>query len=86
MYFRVTDGTMKPGDTVKLMNTKVEHEILDMGVLAPKPVLVRACGFCRGRTGHRGMNPQVCCALGSRGASELEHAPALACRHGDGLS
>lgn len=43
VYFRVTDGTMKPGDTVKLMNTKVEHEVLDMGVLAPKPVLVRHC-------------------------------------------
>ena len=40
VYFRVTDGRMKPGDTVKLMNTKKEHEILDMGVLAPKPVLV----------------------------------------------
>ena len=46
MYFRVTDGTMKPGDTVKLMNTQVEHEILDMGVLAPKPVLVRYTGLC----------------------------------------
>ena len=41
VYFRVKDGRMKPGDTVKLMNTQVEHEILDMGVLAPKPVLVR---------------------------------------------
>ena len=45
VYFRVTDGCMKPGDTVRLMNTKVEHDVLDMGVLAPKPVIVSPLGF-----------------------------------------
>ena len=40
MYFRVVDGRMRVGDTVRLINTGKEHEIVELGVLAPKPVQV----------------------------------------------
>ena len=40
VYFRLMDGIMRRGDTVKLMNTKKEHQIDEIGVLAPKPVEV----------------------------------------------
>lgn len=41
MYFRVVDGEMRVGDTVKLINTGKEHQIAELGVLAPKPVQVQ---------------------------------------------
>ena len=41
VYFRVVDGEMRVGDTVKLINTGKEHQIGELGVLAPKPVQVR---------------------------------------------
>lgn len=40
VYFRVVDGELKPGDVVKLMNTKKEYEVDEVGVLAPHPVPV----------------------------------------------
>ena len=40
MYFRVTDGELNVGDRVMLMNTRKEHVIDELGVLAPKPVNV----------------------------------------------
>jgi len=40
VYFRVMDGEMRVGDTVKLINTGKEHQIGELGVLAPKPVQV----------------------------------------------
>jgi GTP-binding protein LepA len=41
VYFRVKDGVMRRGDTVRLMNTKKEYTIDDIGVLSPKPIEVR---------------------------------------------
>ncbi len=41
VYFRVTDGELNVGDRVMLMNTRKEHIIDELGVLAPKPVNVR---------------------------------------------
>jgi GTP-binding protein LepA len=40
VYFRVMDGTVKQGDRVKLMASKKEYEIDELGVLSPnqKPV------------------------------------------------
>ena len=40
VYFRVVDGEMRVGDSVKLINTGIEHQIIELGVLAPKPVQV----------------------------------------------
>lgn len=40
VYFRVVDGEMRVGDTVKLINTGKEHQIDELGVLAPKPIQV----------------------------------------------
>ncbi|KAK9866687.1 hypothetical protein WJX84_001639, partial [Apatococcus fuscideae] len=40
VYFRVTDGELNVGDRVMLMNTRKEHIIDELGVLAPKPVNV----------------------------------------------
>jgi translation elongation factor EF-4 len=40
VYFRVKDGVMRRGDTVRLMNTKKEYTIDDIGVLSPKPIEV----------------------------------------------
>ena len=39
---RVMDGTIRRGDSVKLMNTKKEVIVDEIGVLSPKPVPVRA--------------------------------------------
>ncbi len=41
VYFRITDGELNVGDRVMLMNTRKEHVIDELGVLAPKPVNVR---------------------------------------------
>ena len=45
VYFRVVDGEMRVGDTVRLINTGKEHEINELGVLAPKPVQARPCSY-----------------------------------------
>ena len=37
MYFRVVDGQLTKGDVIKLMNTRKEYEVAEVGVLAPKP-------------------------------------------------
>lgn len=41
VYFRVMDGELKVGDTIKLMNTGKEYQVDEVGVLAPKPVQVQ---------------------------------------------
>ena len=41
MYFRVVDGRLRSGDDIRLMNTGKEFQVIDVGVLAPKPV--QAC-------------------------------------------
>lgn len=40
VYMRVMDGVIRRGDSVKLMNTKKEVVIDELGVLSPKPVVV----------------------------------------------
>lgn len=40
VYFRVVDGEMRVGDTIRLINTAKEYQIGELGVLAPKPVQV----------------------------------------------
>jgi GTP-binding protein LepA len=40
VYFRVVDGTVKPGDKIRLMASKKEYEIDELGVLSPTQVPV----------------------------------------------
>jgi elongation factor 4 len=40
VQFRVMSGSLRKGETVKFMNTGCEYDILELGVLAPKPVEV----------------------------------------------
>ena len=40
VQFRVMDGSIQKGDTIKFMNTKREYDITELGVLAPKEVEV----------------------------------------------
>ena len=40
IYTRVFDGTVKKGDTIRLMNTKKKYEVTEVGVYAPGPVPV----------------------------------------------
>lgn len=35
---RIMDGTIKPGDTMKLMNTNKTFEVAEVGVFSPKPI------------------------------------------------
>lgn len=37
---RIAEGTVKPGDKIKMMATGKEFEVLEVGVHAPKPMLV----------------------------------------------
>ena len=48
MYFRVVDGELRVGDTVKLMKSRKEYQVDELGVLAPKPVQARRLR-CRNR-------------------------------------
>lgn len=36
-YFRVFDGSVKPGDKIKMMSTGREFEVTEVGVFTPKP-------------------------------------------------
>ena len=40
VFFRVVDGTVGKGDTVRLMNTGKEYTLDEVGVLAPKQIAV----------------------------------------------
>ena len=40
VQFRVMDGCVRRGDLIKFMNTGCEYDIVELGVLAPKPVEV----------------------------------------------
>ncbi len=42
VYFRVVDGELKPGDTIRLINTAKEYEVDEVGVLSPKQIPVRS--------------------------------------------
>ena len=41
VYFRVVDGELKPGDTIRLINTAKEYVVDEVGVLSPKQIPVR---------------------------------------------
>lgn len=45
VYFRVVDGELKPGDTIRLINTAKEYVVDEVGVLSPKqiPVCLLSC-------------------------------------------
>ena len=45
VYFRVVDGELKPGDTIRLINTGKEYEVDEVGVLSPKQIPVRLLAF-----------------------------------------
>ena len=40
VFFRVVDGTVKKGDKVFFMNSKMEYEVLEVGVMTPTQVKV----------------------------------------------
>lgn len=40
VFFRVIDGAVKKGDKVRFINSKVEHEIIECGILTPNQVPV----------------------------------------------
>ena len=42
--FRVVDGSLRKGDTVRLMNTKKEYQVDEVGVRSPTPIEV--CSSC----------------------------------------
>ncbi len=42
IYTRVFDGTVKEGDTIRLMNAGKEYEVTEVGVYSPGPVECRA--------------------------------------------
>ena len=42
--FRVVDGSLRKGDTVRLMNTKKEYQVDEVGVRSPTPIEV--CPSC----------------------------------------
>jgi len=68
VYFRVVDGALRVGDTVKLMKSRKEYQVDELGVLAPKPVQARARPAARARrrpTPPRGARGAAC-ARGSR--------------------
>ena len=38
--FRVVDGSLRKGDVVRLMNTKKEYQVDEVGVRSPTPIEV----------------------------------------------
>ncbi len=38
VFFRVVDGEVKKGDTVRFMNSETEYEVLELGVMTPSQV------------------------------------------------
>ena len=43
--FRVVDGSLRRGDVIRLMNTKKEYQVDEVGVRAPTPTPVSHCPF-----------------------------------------
>ncbi|MGV0353146.1 translation elongation factor 4 [Corynebacterium confusum] len=43
-YIRMMDGTLKPRQKVLMMNTGVEHETLDIGIVSPTPTSCKGLG------------------------------------------
>lgn len=42
VYFRVMDGEVRVGDTVRFMNSGKEYQIDDLGILAPNQIPIKA--------------------------------------------
>lgn len=40
VFFRVIDGCLKKGDKVRFMNAKVDHEVVEVGVMTPNQIPV----------------------------------------------
>lgn len=45
--FRVVDGCLRRGDVIRLMNTKKEYQVDEVGVRTPAPVPVSHSSSCR---------------------------------------
>ncbi|WP_430868885.1 translation elongation factor 4 [Demequina aurantiaca] len=43
-YIRVIDGGLKPKDKIAMMSTLATHELLEIGVISPEPVLTKGLG------------------------------------------
>ena len=39
IYARVFDGRVKPGEIIRLMNSKTKYEVAEVGILSPRPVM-----------------------------------------------
>ena len=44
--FRVVDGCLRRGDVIRLMNTKKEYQVDEVGVRTPAPVPVSHSSSC----------------------------------------
>ena len=40
VFFRVVDGEIRKGDKIHFMNSRMEYEVLEVGVMTPKQVIV----------------------------------------------
>ncbi|GAB3645168.1 elongation factor 4 [Glycomyces tarimensis] len=43
-YIRVIDGRLKARDRIRMMSTRADHELLEIGVISPEPVPSKALG------------------------------------------
>ncbi|MCC3765815.1 translation elongation factor 4 [Glycomyces sp. TRM65418] len=43
-YIRVIDGKLSARDRIRMMSTRADHELLEIGVISPEPVVSKALG------------------------------------------
>ncbi|WP_322633493.1 translation elongation factor 4 [Glycomyces albidus] len=43
-YIRVVDGKLSARDRIRMMSTRADHELLEIGVISPEPVVSKALG------------------------------------------
>nr|WP_198587050.1 translation elongation factor 4 [Glycomyces xiaoerkulensis] len=43
-YIRVVDGRLKARDRIRMMSTRADHELLEIGVISPEPQVAQALG------------------------------------------
>ncbi|MCE0486726.1 translation elongation factor 4 [Ornithinimicrobium sediminis] len=43
-YVRVVDGALRPRERIQMMSTRAVHELLEIGVISPEPVVSRGLG------------------------------------------
>jgi GTP-binding protein LepA len=43
-YIRVIDGKLNARDKIRMMSTRADHELLEIGVISPEPVVSKALG------------------------------------------